>query len=126
MGYLPNITHIIQKPTFIENDFFTLKTLRKLNMVIKDIVSGSCMAMLINSDIIWNEFDESVTFNERFQQNSIREHITNNPDSLLYEIIKKNKDARVYFYLYKTNTLLITLFIEKTDDDYEFHLKFMQ
>lgn len=126
MGCLPVVTQIIQKPTFIENDTFTMKTLDKLNEFIKDIVSGSCIAMLINSDIIWNDFDETVSYTERFHQIAIRDAVSNNPSSLIHEILKKHTDARVYFYLYRENTILITLFISKTNNEYEFHLKFMK
>ena len=122
MDFLPKITRIVQKPSFIENVNFDINSLDELEDVVADIIGGSCLSMVINEEIIWNEYDKRLSYSEIFYQNSIRDSLSQNPKTLIYEILKKKQDTRVYFYMYKDDPLLIILFI----NDFEYNLKFMK
>ena len=120
MENLPQINKILsKKPLFIEKDYFKIDDFYELKDQILDIVNGSCMAMAIDDEVIWNEYCP-LNYKEKFLQNSVRDYICNNINSLFFEIFKKNKNTRLYFYLYEHEPLLIIVFYNAIDEDFIF------
>ena len=102
MENLPQINKILsKKPLFIEKDYFKIDDFYELKDQILDIVNGSCMAMAIDDEVIWNEYCP-LNYKEKFLQNSVRDYICNN--------IYNNKNLFYLKYLlnfYKKNYLFL-------------------
>ena len=122
MDFLPYNNISISKPSFIEKDYFTI--LSEFKEVVNDIVNGSCMAMAIGEEIIWNEYDNFLSYSEKIHQDIIRKHIASNLSFLFSEIYNKNKNTQLYFYLYEENPLLIIAFFNAIERS--FTLKFFK
>ncbi len=112
MDYLPNNYTFSLKPSFIEKDFFIFEELSELKDLVYDIINGSCMAMVINDEILWNEYDiNPIPFSEKILQKIIREYLCNNIN-ILFNLFNKNQNTQLYFYLYRENPLLIVVFFD--------------
>jgi len=122
MDFLPYNNISISKPSFIEKDYFTI--LSEFKKVVNDIINGSCMAMAIGEEILWNEYDNFLSYSEKIHQDIIRQHIASNLSFLFSEIYNKNENTQLYFYLYEENPLLIIAFFDA--NECSFTLKFFK
>ena len=91
MDYLPNNYTFSLKPSFIEKDFFNFEEFSELKDLVDDIINGSCMAMVMNDEIIWNEYEiNPITFSEKILQKTIREYLCDNVETLFIEIFNNS------------------------------------
>ena len=125
MDYLPNNYTFSLKPSFIKKDFFNFEEFSELKDLVYDIINGSCMAMVMNDEILWNEYEiNPITFSEKILQKTIREYLCNNINTLFIEMFNKNQNTQLYFYLYRENPLLIVVFFDIIKET--FTLKFFK
>ena len=116
MEFLPYTTTSIIKPDFIEKDYFT--ELSEFKELVNNIINGSCMAMVIGDEMLWNEYDDFLSYTERIHQDITRNYLCNNLSILFDKITFK----QIYFYLYQEKPLLIIAFFNITE--HSFTLKF--
>ena len=89
---LPAVTIPITKPTFFEKTTFI--DYSEFIEQFTNCISGSCWALVVDSEIIWNDYDDSRNFKEIIMAGVLREAIINDPRC----IIKKATTMDIYMF----------------------------
>ena len=100
MNFLPKYNTITEKPIhFEECEFF----IRDLTSLFIHQLFENCNAMLIDKEIIWNEYDNTRKFNTIISQNISKNYIKSN----FIDFVNKfnNNVCIVYIDIYVNNML---------------------
>jgi len=88
MEFLP----VFNNPIELENIKYDNKY--QLKKIIFDCVQGSCYAIVINGEIIYNDYIINKTPEEIIIQDNIRQHFANNP----FHLVRPGYIAEIYMY----------------------------
>ena len=97
MEFIPKCNTLSQKPVHFEECEFFIKDLTSLFIY---QLFENCNAMLIDKEIIWNEYDNSRNYNKIISQNISKNYIQTNFINFV-----KNLKNNTYIDLYINNML---------------------
>ncbi len=79
-----------------KNDYSYNELINNIHKYIK----GDCWAIVVNDEIIYNQYDDNRTCRERLMQRTFRQQIMDNiHESLLIDFIKSNDDSVLDIYM---------------------------
>jgi hypothetical protein len=91
---LTNTFKFLEKENYNAASFTELK---ELYNVIREFVMGSCYAILINEEIIYNEYDKTIkSAREIILDEMVRQQFANTPELLIQP--NNNLDIKIYMF----------------------------
>jgi hypothetical protein len=116
---LPQITRPIQKPAFIDKEYFSNKEFNEFKNTLQEMIEGSCMAFAINNETIWNCYGE-MSIATKINENMVREYVCKNIHVILNDIVYDQKSTQFYIYMFERNPILIIVFYDSDDESFLF------
>jgi hypothetical protein len=69
----------------------------------KDMISSDCWALVVDEQIIFNSY-QNKSLRNKLLDKVVRNHIIDNPHSLLCELFVNKKDAKIVVYMFGQNS----------------------
>jgi hypothetical protein len=107
--WLPKLDTPMSKPTFFEKTCYY--SFNEFKEQFLDCIGGSCLALVIDGEIIWNEYDTSKSFKKKIQNASLRYTLLNNPS-----VIMEAHEIDIYMYSRNSQRYNLSIF----DGTYQF------
>lgn len=107
MQTLPKCTTLASKPIFIEKTHFTNK--KEFLEQLKELIGSDCWAFLIDDEIIWNDYTNSLNHKQRIYESMTRDYLIKNTHLVLQN---DNQKHTLQIYMHSTRILLIKILLE--------------
>ena len=98
---LPSVNNKAPTPEMFEKVVFTDYHEFKEQFI--NCIGGSCWAFTVDSEIIWNDYDESRCYKDILISNSIRDSLINDPSNLLVYLNRTSVNHKIELYMYQTD-----------------------
>jgi hypothetical protein len=108
LEYLPICQNYVEVPDYIKKTEFTDKT--EFLRVLQEILSSDCWALVLNGEVIWNDYIEQLNYKQKLYQSMIRDYTINNPQSIINMLNQKELNI-LDIYMFGTVPMLYKVFI---------------
>ena len=101
LSLLPSVREPAPTPEMFEKTVFTDYNEFKKQFIM--CISGSCWALTVDYEPIWNDYDSSRCYKNILIENSIRDSLINDPGNLLVYLNRSSKNHIIEIYMYQTD-----------------------
>ena len=113
---LPVCLKNIDKPVYFEKSRY--KNTLEFHKVLSDLISTDCHALVIDDDIIFNSYDQSLSNSQVISNNITRKFLYENPIEICF-LAKKKIDI----YMHSHRTILYKVLISNGNYDFIYFAK---
>ena len=88
---------------------------------VSEFVNGDCHAIVLDGEIIYNIYNEELSYREKINEDIVRQKIADQPHRHLFcQVLRKNKDFTVEIFMFKENPWKLVIRFDL--DNSQFHL----
>ena len=113
---LPSVREPAPTPEMFEKTVFT--DYYEFREQFINCISGSCWAFSVDSEVIWNDYDESRSYKDILISNSVRDSLITDPSNLFVYLNRTEISHKIEIYMYQTDIEKYT--IDVSDGTYTF------
>ena len=101
---LPVCLNSIEKPDYFEKSVYT--NISEFKEILSELISANCWALVIDDDIVFNNYDHSRKNSQIIVSNMVRKFLYENPIEICF-LAKE----RIDIYMHQNNVILFSVLV---------------